>query len=175
MATQDKVTELFESIKHDLHSVKQMLMLCDSYIQSQEPDENYTYFESKYAQKLNEYKSKMDATDIKPMCITGYKYNCVECENCKENIYDISCYVNSSVHVHVHIYWNDRLRHNDCLITISKIYDKDASTDIVLYKHDANTQYFNRLNEKYDWFRDELAKTGHSFADFSVVLQALCD
>lgn len=175
MATQDKVTELFESIKHDLHSVKKMLTLCDSYIQSQEPDDNYPYFESKYAQKLNEYVSEMKQPNIMPMRITGYKYDCIECENCSENIYDISCYVNDCIRVNVHIFSNTILKRcASNIITISKSYDKDEATDIDLYIRDANAQYFNRLNEKYDWLRDELAKTGNTFAEFCIVLQALC-
>jgi hypothetical protein len=108
------------------------------------------------------------------MRITRYKYDCIECENCRENIYDISCYVNDRIHVRVHVYWNDRLRQNETFITISKGYDKDEATDIGLYIREANTQYFNKLNEKYDWFRDELAKTGHSFAEFCILLQELC-
>ncbi len=174
MTTKDKVAELFESIKHDLYSVKQMLALCDTYIQSQEPDENYAYFESKYAEKLNKYKSEMKQPNIMPMSITRYKYDCVECENCSENLYDISCYVNDRIHIRVHEYWNNRLRQNESFITISKGYDKDEATDIDLYIRDVNTHYFNKLNEKYDWVRVELGKTGHSFDEFCIVLQALC-
>lgn len=48
--------ELFETIKHDLESVKQMRKLCDAYLCSLEPDENYTYFKGQLDTRIAEYK-----------------------------------------------------------------------------------------------------------------------
>lgn len=176
MATQDKVAELFESIKHDLDAVKKMRTLCDKYILTKEPDENYAYFASKYEQKLNEYKAKTGKSNINPMHVTGYKCVCLEFDNWREDRTDITCYVNDCIHVHVNVYWNDRLRLNESFITISKDHDTDASMneDISLYIREANTQYFNNLRSEHKWLSEEFSKTGHSFEEFCIVLQALC-
>jgi hypothetical protein len=168
-------TELFETIKHDLASVKQMYTLCDEYLRTTEPDENYPYFKGQLDTRIAEYKLAYQQTKpntlIDTLVITSYKYDYKECKNCNETISNISCYING-IHVSIDVSLNDKYRMNNYVITISNNSDKD----IVINKYQADLQYFNNRTDlaKYNWLVAELGKTGHNTLEFCVVLQALC-
>lgn len=169
------VTELFETIKHDLASVKKMFALCDEYICSQEPGDDYPYFKEQLDKQIAAYKGIHPETKIDSMVITGYKNDYKECENCKEFVSNISCYVNG-IRVIVDVSFSSKYTMNIHIITISN--DNDAivfrlyQTDIQ-HLCDRNGHYRNDLH-KYDWLVSNLAKTGHTVSEFAVILQALC-
>jgi hypothetical protein len=166
------ITELFESIKHDLTSVKQMYTLCDEYVRIQEPDENYPYFKKQLDTRIAEYKQTYPDTLIDTLVITGYKFNYKECGNCKESVSNISCYVNG-IHVSIDVSWSDKYKMNIYLITISIDYRND--TNFKLYQSEIR-HLNNRCDLQTDnWLIIELAKTGHTVSEFKVILQAaLC-
>lgn len=169
------VIELFETIKHDLASVKQMLALCDEYVCNQEPDENYPYFKKQLTKKITEYKQTQPETNIDTLVITGYKYDYKECGNCSESVSNISCYVNG-IHVVIDVSWSDKYKMNIYLITISdngntqtfKLY----STDILYLSNQPG--FYKAELHKYDWLVSKLATSRHTISEFAIVLQALC-
>ena len=164
--------ELFETIKHDLESVKQMRKLCDAYLCSLEPDENYSYFKKQLDTRIAEYKQTYPGTLIDTLVITGYEFNYKECGNCNESVSNISCYVNG-IHVVIDVSWSDKYKMNIYLITIS--IDDSNDTHFKLYQSELQ-HLNNRCDLQTDnWLIIELAKTGHTVSEFKVIIQAaLC-
>ena len=170
------VTELFETIKHDLASVKKMFALCDEYICCQELGDDYPYFKGQLDKRIAAYKQTHPETNIDSLVITGYKYNYKECGNCSESVSNISCYVNG-IHVVIDVSFSSKYTMNIYLITISN--DDNNNTAFKLYQTDIQylcdkNGYYKYELYKYDWFVSNLAKTGHTVSEFAVILQALC-
>ena len=164
------VTELFETIKHDLASVKQMFALCDEYLCSQKPDENYPYFKGQLDKRIAAYKYTHPETKIDSLVITRYKNDYKECSNCKENLSNISCHING-IHVTIDVSFSSKYTMNIYLITIS---NDDDNTVFKLYQTEIE-QLNNRCDlQTNNWLVSKLAKTEHTVSEFKVILHALC-